>query len=183
MKRKINSKNSAENKKTAATARKNIMQAATRAGAMQTPGYSRPGADNGRKNAAPRSGAELPAAPDSSVRPAGESAKTAFLRALPRAGGVAHAIKESGIEPCLLYYCLEHDEAFRREFDRAVNTKLELELIDRTLEGKPAGLFSFTLPARMPEKYDAKYDQPQDATPPVVVYEAPKSARKTAGAK
>ena len=113
----------------------------------------------------------------SSVLPA-ETAKTAFLRVLPRCGGVAHAIKESGIEPCLLYYCLQNDESFRREFDRAINTKLELELIDRTLEGKPAGLFGFTLPALMPEKYDAKYDAPRDATPPVVIFEPARKADK-----
>lgn len=127
-----------------------------------------------RRPVLPESGAQPGV---SSVLPA-ENAKTAFLRALPRCGGVAHAIKESGIEPCLLYYCLQNDEAFRREFDRAINTKLELELIDRTLEGKPAGLFGFTLPALMPEKYDAKYDAPRDDAPPVVIYEPASKADK-----
>ncbi len=147
----------------------------------QPPVLRLPAGPDSRRGTAARSGAPLPSAPDTAAPQTRESAKTAFLRVLPSAGGIAHAVKESGIEPCLLYYCLEHDEAFRRELDTIVNTKLELELIDRTLEGKAAGLFSFTLPARLPHKYDAKYDHPQDNTPPVVIY-TPKqpSARKTA---
>lgn len=129
-------------------------------------------------NRKPATGAEETAQKGAAGTLVAENVKTAFLRALPAAGGIGHAIKESGIEPCLLYYCLQNDEAFRREFDRTVNTKLELELIDRTLEGKPAGLFGFTLPALMPEKYDAKYDSPRDITPPVVVFEPARKADK-----
>lgn len=163
---------------------KNIMPAVAGAArqSAQPPVLRLPAGPDSRRGTAARSGATIPIAPDTAApQQPRESAKTAFLRVLPAAGGIAHAVKESGIEPCLLYYCLEHDEAFRREFDAIVNTKLELELIDRTLEGKPAGLFSFTLPARLPHKYDAKYDHPQDNTPPVVIY-TPKqpSARKTA---
>ena len=80
--------------------------------------------------------------------------KQNFLDALQNADSLAEALEISALPKNLLCGFLLKDKSFQKAFDKIINLKLEIALIDTTLKSKAAGVLSFSLSNRVPQKYN-----------------------------
>ena len=80
--------------------------------------------------------------------------KQNFLSALLEADTLTEALENSALPKNLLFTFLFDDKNFLKQFDKIVNLKLEIALVDTALKAKAANVLSFSLMSRLPNKYN-----------------------------
>lgn len=96
-------------------------------------------------------------------------AKQNFLNILQKSLTLTQALEESTLDQGDLCRFLIEDKTFQKHFDKIINLKLELALLESALKSKAAGILSFSLINRLPKKYNkAKKEEktPSDNTMP-----------------
>lgn len=80
--------------------------------------------------------------------------KENFLKILQKSLTLTQALEESTLDQGDLCRFLIEDKTFQKHFDKIINLKLELALIESALKSKAAGILSFSLINRLPKKYN-----------------------------
>lgn len=80
--------------------------------------------------------------------------KENFLKILQKSLTLTQALEESSLDQGDLCRFLIEDKTFQKHFDKVINLKLELALIESALKSKAAGILSFSLINRLPKKYN-----------------------------
>ncbi len=80
--------------------------------------------------------------------------KQNFLSALLEADTLTEALENSALPKNLLFTFLFDDKNFLKQFDKIINLKLEIALVDTALKAKAANILSFSLMSRLPNKYN-----------------------------
>lgn len=89
--------------------------------------------------------------------------KDNFLSALLETDTLSEALELSALPKNMLFSFLFEDKKFLKQFDKIVNLKLEIALVDTALKAKAANILSFSLISRLPSKYNKnKKDTPKD---------------------
>ena len=89
--------------------------------------------------------------------------KDNFLSALLETDTLSEALEFSALPKNMLFSFLFEDKKFLKQFDKIVNLKLEIALVDTALKAKAANILSFSLISRLPNKYNKnKKDTPKD---------------------
>lgn len=81
-------------------------------------------------------------------------AKENFLKTLQKSLTLTQALEESPLDQGDLCRFLIEDKTFQKQFDKIINLKLELALLESALKSKAAGILSFSLINRLPKKYN-----------------------------
>ena len=81
-------------------------------------------------------------------------AKQNFLNTLQKSLTLNQALEESALDQGDLCRFLIEDKTFQKNFDKIINLKLELALLESALKSKAAGILSFSLINRLPKKYN-----------------------------
>lgn len=81
-------------------------------------------------------------------------AKQNFLNILQKSLTLTQALEESSLDQGDLCRFLIEDKTFQKQFDKIINLKLELALLESALKSKAAGILSFSLINRLPKKYN-----------------------------
>ena len=101
-----------------------------------------------------------------------KSEKQNFLSALLEADTLTEALENSALPKNLLFTFLFDDKNFLKQFDKIVNLKLEIALLETALKAKAANILSFSLMSRLPNKYNkTKRETGKDLkeTPPTTI--------------
>ncbi len=80
--------------------------------------------------------------------------KENFLSALLETDTLTEALEISGLPKNKLFTFLFDDKKFLKQFDKIINLKLEIALVDTALKAKAANVLSFSLMSRLPNKYN-----------------------------
>jgi len=80
--------------------------------------------------------------------------KENFLKILQKSLTLTQALEESALDQGDLCRFLIEDKTFQKNFDKIINLKLELALLESALKSKAAGILSFSLINRLPKKYN-----------------------------
>ena len=83
-----------------------------------------------------------------------KSTKEIFLKTLQKSLTLTQALEESSLDQGDLCRFLIEDKTFQKSFDKIINLKLELALLESALKSKAAGILSFSLINRLPKKYN-----------------------------
>ncbi len=95
--------------------------------------------------------------------------KQNFLSALLEAETLTEALEISTLPKNLLFTFLFDDKNFLKQFDKIINLKLEIALVDTALKAKAANVLSFSLMSRLPNKYNKnKKDTSKDLQEPQI---------------
>ena len=110
-------------------------------------------------------------------------AKQNFLNTLQKSLTLNQALEESALDQGDLCRFLIEDKTFQKAFDKIINLKLELALLESALKSKAAGILSFSLINRLPKKYNkAKKEEKtpscSDTTAKIIYFESEKSEDK-----
>ncbi|MBO4707516.1 MAG: hypothetical protein J5594_03030 [Elusimicrobiaceae bacterium] len=98
-----------------------------------------------------------------------EQEKRNFLSALLEADTLTEALENSALPKNLLFTFLFDDKKFLKQFDKIINLKLEIALVDTALKAKAANILSFSLMSRLPNKYNKnKKDLSKDLAEPQI---------------
>lgn len=99
-------------------------------------------------------------------------AKQNFLNILQKSLTLTQALEESSLDQGDLCRFLIEDKTFQKQFDKIINLKLELALLESALKSKAAGILSFSLINRLPKKYNKTKKEektPSDNTMPTKI--------------
>jgi len=103
-----------------------------------------------------------------------QTIKQQFIQALQEAESLSDALEACSMPKSLLCSFLIKDKAFLKSFDKIINLKLEMALLETALKSKSAGILSFSLINRLPKKYNkTKKESPSaesQKTPSKIVY-------------
>ena len=95
--------------------------------------------------------------------------KQNFLSALLETDTLTEALEISALPKNLLFTFLFDDKNFSKQFDKIINLKLEIALVDTALKAKAANVLSFSLMSRLPNKYNKnKKDTSKDLQEPQI---------------
>ncbi len=95
--------------------------------------------------------------------------KQNFLSALLEADTLTEALENSALPKNLLFTFLFDDKNFLKQFDKIINLKLEIALVETALKAKAANILSFSLMSRLPNKYNKnKKDNLKDLQEPQI---------------
>ena len=95
--------------------------------------------------------------------------KQNFLSALLAADTLTEALENSALPKNLLFTFLFDDKNFLKQFDKIINLKLEIALVETALKAKAANILSFSLMSRLPNKYNKnKKDNSKDLQEPQI---------------
>ena len=83
-----------------------------------------------------------------------KNSKENFLNILQKSLTLTQALEESALDQGDLCRFLIEDKTFQKHFDKIINLKLELALLESALKSKAAGILSFSLINRLPKKYN-----------------------------
>jgi len=101
-------------------------------------------------------------------------AKQNFLNILQKSLTLTQALEESALDQGDLCRFLIEDKTFQKAFDKIINLKLELALLESALKSKAAGILSFSLINRLPKKYNKtkKEEKPSPSvdTPAKIIF-------------
>ncbi len=99
--------------------------------------------------------------------------KENFLKTLQESDSVTEALEASAFPKHLLCSALSKDKSFLKAFDKIINLKLEIALIEAALKSKTAGILCFSLTNRLPKKYNkSPKESPKKAeTPGKIIYD------------
>ena len=92
--------------------------------------------------------------PDHNAKDKFKQEKQNFLSALLEADTLTEALENSALPKNLLFTFLFDDKNFLKQFDKIINLKLEIALVDTALKAKAANVLSFSLMSRLPNKYN-----------------------------
>ena len=67
---------------------------------------------------------------------------------------LTEALENSALPKNLLFTFLFDDKNFLKQFDKIINLKLEIALVETALKAKAANILSFSLMSRLPNKYN-----------------------------
>ena len=87
--------------------------------------------------------------------------KQNFLSALIETDTLAEALEISALPKNLLFTFLFDDKKFLKQFDKIINLKLEIALVETALKAKAANILSFSLMSRLPNKYNKNKKETQ----------------------
>ena len=87
--------------------------------------------------------------------------KQNFLSALLEADTLTEALENSALPKNLLFTFLFDDKNFLKQFDKIINLKLEIALLETALKAKAANILSFSLMSRLPNKYNKNKKETQ----------------------
>lgn len=99
--------------------------------------------------------------------------KQNFLQALQEAESLSDALESCAMPKSMLCSFLIKDKTFLKSFDKIINLKLEMALLETALKSKSAGILSFSLVNRLPKKYNKTKKEPADKaekSPAKIVY-------------
>ena len=98
--------------------------------------------------------------------------KQQFLQSLEESESLSDALKACSMPKSLLCSFLIKDKTFLKSFDKIINMKLEMALLDTALKSKAAGILSFSLINRLPKKYNKTKKEPktEEQSPAKIVY-------------
>lgn len=95
--------------------------------------------------------------------------KQKFLDALEQSDTLCEALDLCALPKNMLCHFLIKDKKFLKDFDKIVNLKLEIALLESALKSKSAGILSFSLINRLPKKYNkTKKEAPAKEAQPSV---------------
>jgi len=77
-----------------------------------------------------------------------------FLQALQNADSLSEALDACAMPKSALYALLFKNKSFQKAFDKIINLKLEITLIETALKSKTPAVLSFSLTNRLPKKYN-----------------------------
>lgn len=99
--------------------------------------------------------------------------KENFLKILQESDTVTEALEASSFPKHLLCAALAKDKSFLKAFDKIINLKLEIALIEAALKSKTAGILCFSLTNRLPKKYNKspKESPKKSETPSKIIYD------------
>lgn len=99
-------------------------------------------------------------------------AKQNFLTILQKSLTLTQALEESALDQGDLCRFLIEDKTFQKAFDKIINLKLELALLESALKSKAAGILSFSLINRLPKKYNKtkKEEKTENSFPTKIIY-------------
>lgn len=102
--------------------------------------------------------------------------KENFLKTLQESDTITEALELSSFPKNMLCSALAQDKAFLKAFDKIINLKLEIALIEAALKSKTAGILCFSLTNRLPKKYNKspKESAKRPETPSKIIYESDK---------
>lgn len=80
--------------------------------------------------------------------------KQKLLDALQETESLTDALEFCGVSKSALCSFLFTDKTFQKSFDKIINLKLEIALIDTALKSRAANILSFSLINRLPKKYN-----------------------------
>ncbi len=83
-----------------------------------------------------------------------QTLKQQFLQALTESESLCDALEACSMPRSILCGFLIKDKAFLKSFDKIINLKLEMALLETALKSKAAGVLSFSLVNRLPKKYN-----------------------------
>ena len=86
---------------------------------------------------------------------------------------VAEALELSAFPKSLVCSALLKDKTFQKNFDKIINLKLEIALIEAALKSKAAGILCFSLTNRLPKKYNKspKQEGKAETKPNRIIYD------------
>jgi len=90
--------------------------------------------------------------------------KDNFLSALLETDTLSEALELSALPKNMLFSFLSEDKKFLKQFDKIINLKLEIALVDTALKAKAANILSFSLISRLPNKYNKNKKDTQKDT-------------------
>ena len=88
--------------------------------------------------------------------------KEKFLSALLETDTLTEALEISALPKNLLFTFLFDDKKFLKQFDKIINLKLEIALVETALKAKAANILSFSLMSRLPNKYNKNKKEAKD---------------------
>ena len=95
--------------------------------------------------------------------------KQNFISVLLEADTLTEALEISALPKNLLFTFLFDDKNFLKQFDKIINLKLEIALVETALKAKAANILSFSLMSRLPNKYNKnKKDNSKDLAEPQI---------------
>lgn len=99
--------------------------------------------------------------------------KENFLKTLQEANTITEALELSAFPKNMLCSVLAEDKSFLKAFDKIINLKLEIALIEAALKSKTAGILCFSLTNRLPKKYNKspKESPKRTEAPSKIIYE------------
>ena len=107
--------------------------------------------------------------PDHNAKDKFTQEKQNFLSALLEADTLTEALENSALPKNLLFTFLFDDKNFLKQFDKIINLKLEIALVETALKAKAANILSFSLMSRLPNKYNKnKKDNLKDLQEPQI---------------
>lgn len=102
--------------------------------------------------------------------------KEKFLTILEESSTINEALELSNFPKSMLCSALLKDKTFQKNFDKIINLKLEIALIESALKSKTAGILCFSLTNRLPKKYNKspKESAKPASTPSKIIYDEDK---------
>ena len=99
--------------------------------------------------------------------------KENFLKTLQQSDTITEALELSSFPKNMLCLALSEDKSFLKAFDKIINLKLEIALIEAALKSKTAGILCFSLTNRLPKKYNKspKETPKRSDSPGKIIYE------------
>lgn len=99
--------------------------------------------------------------------------KENFLKTLQQSDTITEALELSSFPKNMLCSALSEDKSFLKAFDKIINLKLEIALIEAALKSKTAGILCFSLTNRLPKKYNKspKETPKRSDSPGKIIYE------------
>jgi len=91
--------------------------------------------------------------------------KEQFLEALQNAESLSDALEACAMPKSMLCNFLFKDKKFQKDFDKIINLKLEIALLETALKSKAAGILSFSLTNRLPKKYNKARKEDKQESP------------------
>ncbi|MCR5504699.1 MAG: hypothetical protein K6E94_03930 [Elusimicrobiaceae bacterium] len=88
--------------------------------------------------------------------------KEKFLSTLLETDTLTEALEISALPKNLLFTFLFDDKKFLKQFDKIINLKLEIALVETALKAKAANILSFSLMSRLPNKYNKNKKEAKD---------------------
>jgi len=86
-----------------------------------------------------------------------------FLEALQNADSLSEALDACAMPKSALCAMLFKSKSFQKAFDKIINLKLEIALIETALKSKTPTVLSFSLTNRLPKKYNKSQKPVSDA--------------------
>lgn len=96
--------------------------------------------------------------------------KQQFLEALQNADSLSEALEACNMPKSVLCGFLFKDKSFLKAFDKIINLKLEIALLETALKSKSASVLSFSLTNRLPKKYNKTKKENKEEAPSQILY-------------